>query len=336
LQRIALQAAAPILRGAVVIMEVSSGEILAMVSRPDFDQTHVAAFLDDPDSPLFNRATAAYNVGSCFKLAVAAAALQNGFFPAYSYVCPGYYQLGEQRYACHQLAGHWQLSMTGAMEQSCNPYFINLGQQLGAKKLLDMAEALGFGTPTVLCDGVVSAAGSLPADPGDVSSGELANLSFGQGTLTATPVQLAQMTAIIAGGGGFVTPTLYKGVTHDGRCLPVPEAVNPRQVLSPRTAATLRGMMIGVVERGSGKRARPMLGGGGGKTSSAQTGTVKNGAEVVHGWFSGFYPAEQPRYTITVLEEGGGSGAARPAAVFAKICNEICLRENYNLCRSVK
>ncbi|MEG1205294.1 MAG: penicillin-binding transpeptidase domain-containing protein [Angelakisella sp.] len=335
IQRIAEAAAEPLVRGAVVVMDVKSGEILAMVSRPDFDPYNVGAALKDSNSPLFNRALAAYNLGSIFKLTVAAAALEQGFTPAYTYVCPGYYQLGEQRYHCHQRAGHWELAMERALEQSCNPYFINLGQQLGAKRICTMAAKMGFGEPAKLAEGIASVGGNLPAAE-DVSLGELANLSFGQGSLMATPVQVAHMTAIIGGGGSCPPPSLYRGTTVDGSVVTTQDAPSAPRVISENTAKTLQQLMVQVVEKGSGRRAQSGYGGAGGKTSSAQTGSFKNGIEVVHGWFTGFYPAEEPQYAITVLEEGGGDGGQLPAEIFAQICRETALQNDPFLRRMTK
>lgn len=335
IQRIAQDAAKEMRRGAVVVMDVETGELMAMVSLPDYDPLNVAAALDRYDSPLFNRATAAYNVGSTFKLVVAAAALEQGYTTDYTYVCPGYYQLDEQRYYCHQRSGHWELAMERAIGQSCNPYFINLGQRLGAVRLLEMARAMGFGEGMQLADGVTAAAGTLPDDPNRVTLGELSNLSFGQGTLTATPVQVTQMTAIIAGGGGYLRPTLYRGITTDGITIDAEEAEEKHQVISAGTAATLREMMIFAVENGSGKNAKPAYCSAGGKTGSAQTGMYEGDTEIVHGWFTGFYPEQNPRYAITVLEEAGGNGGEAPANVFRNICNGLALQSDYYLKRRV-
>lgn len=331
MQAAAEDAASVMERGAVVVMEISSGDIVAMVSVPDFDPDNVAASLGANDSPLFNRATAAYSVGSTFKLVLGATALDAGYSTDYSYICPGYYQLGEQRYYCHNREGHWQLSMERAVGQSCNPYFVSLGQQLGARRLLETASAMGFGSSVKLAEGIVSASGSLPQYPEEVSSGELANLSFGQGTLTATPVQITRMTAIIAGGGLDIQPKLYRGSTTDGLTVIGQPEAPPQRIIKQSTAETLRELMVFVVENGSGKKAEPSYGSAGGKTGSAQTGSYLDGQEIVHGWFTGFYPGEQPKYAITVLEDGGGNGGAAPAEIFARICDQIALIENYNL-----
>lgn len=310
-------------KGAAVVMAVDTGEILAMVSRPAYDLTRIADFLEDPDSPFFNRALGAYDVGSTFKLCVAAAALEQGFSPDYSYQCGGSYQLGEQKYHCHNRYGHGPLDLTGALEHSCNPYFINLGMQLGGQALYNMAYALGFGSPTQLGEGVVSAAGELPG-AGELTGGALANFSFGQGEFTATPVQVARMVAAIANGGESVQPVVYLGKTLDGGAVQRELEQEPkRRVMSRQTAATLREMMIGVVEEGSGANARPDRGGAGGKTATAQTGVFAGEEEVLHGWFAGFYPAEQPEYAVVVLAEGGGEGSGLPARTFKAICNGI-------------
>lgn len=310
-------------KGAAVVMAVDTGEILAMVSRPAYDLTHIADYLDDPDSPFFDRALGAYNVGSAFKLCVAAAALEKGWSTGYTYSCGGFYQLGEQKFHCHNRYGHGPLDMIGALEHSCNPYFINLGMQLGGQAIYNMAYAMGFGAASRLGEGVTAAAGELPP-PGGLVDGALANFSFGQGEFTATPVQLAQMVSIIANGGRSVQPRVYLGRTPDGgTLLPDGEPEPSRQVISARTAAILREMMIGVVENGSGRGARPDRGGAGGKTATAQTGIFQGDEEVLHGWFAGFYPAQDPRYAIVVLAEGGGEGGETPARTFAAVCDGI-------------
>ena len=310
-------------KGAAVVMAVDTGEILAMVSRPAYDLTHIADYLDDPDSPFFNRALGAYNVGSAFKLCVAAAALEKGWSTGYTYSCGGFFQLGEQTFHCHNRYGHGPLDMTGAITHSCNPYFINLGMRLGGQTLYNMAYAMGFGAPSRLGEGVTSAAGELPS-PSGLVDGALANFSFGQGEFTATPVQVAQMIAVIANGGHSVQPRVYLGRTLDGGNLLLDGEPEPsRRVIGPQTAATLRKMMIAVVENGSGSNARPDRGGAGGKTATAQTGIFEGEDELLHGWFAGFYPAENPQYAIVVLAENGGEGSETPARTFAAICDGI-------------
>lgn len=323
IQQVVEEAMDQVPRGACVVMKAGTGEILALVSRPAFDIHNLADALDSPDSPFFNRALGAYSVGSGFKIAVAAAALESGYGPDYSYTCTGSYQLGEQIYHCNRRMGHGTLTMTEAIEQSCNPYFINLGQRLGAQAVYRMAYNLGFGSATRLGEGIFSAAGSLPP-PEEVSRGELANLSFGQGRLTATPVQMAQMLSIVAGGGMWVSPTVVQGTTQDGATLdPVAEQPPQKRVMSQATARRLVEMLVGAVDQGSGRNAKPQVGSAGGKTSTAQTGSYQEDKEIVHAWFCGFFPGEEPQYTVAVFAEGGGEGGVLPAKVFRQISEEI-------------
>ena len=310
--------------GAVVITDIWTGQIKALASCPAFDQNDVATALQAEGSPLVNRALAAYNVGSVFKPVVAAAALEAGFSSDLTFVCPGYVEVEGTVFRCHNLAGHGEIDMTEAVKRSCNVYFIKLAQQLGGEPIRSMAANMGFGNSTTLAEGIVSAGGELTARE-LLQGGELANFAFGQGRLTATPLQLAAATAAIANGGQYHTPQLVLGTTLDGTRLDeVNEPYAWGQVMKPHTADILREMMVQVVEEGSGGKAEPAVGGAGGKTASAQTGRLnKNGEEIVQAWFAGFYPAQSPRWSIVVLCEDGASGGDRAAPVFRQICDSL-------------
>ena len=295
-----------------------------MASAPTFDQNDMASALEAPDGPLLNRALCAYNVGSSFKLAVAAAALEMGVPTDMTYTCPGYIEVEGTVFHCHNLAGHGTIAMPEAVQRSCNVYFIKLARDIGGEAILQTAQRLGFGSGTRLAEGMKGGEGELPA-LAELEGGELANFSFGQGKLTATPLQLASMAAAIANGGELVTPRLVLGTTDDGQTLtnPLPRYA-PNRAISGSTAQTLQKMMVQVVEQGSGGNAKPQRGGAGGKTASAQTGTVDEaGEEIVHAWFVGFYPAAMPRWSVVTLCEGGGSGGNTAAPVFRQICDGI-------------
>lgn len=309
-------------RGAIVVMDVDSGAITASASFPQYDPYHLEEALHAPDSPMLNRALMPYCVGSSFKLAVAAAALESGISPDFSVDCVGGITVRQRIFYCHNRAGHRQTDLQRAIEHSCNPYFIRLGQKVGAEKILGMAKALGFGQETSLAPGITALAGTLPQRSDLSNLYELANFSFGQGKLTATPVQVAAMVSAIANGGRAVVPYLVEGSTQDGRTVEPIVRTAPVQVFSERTASILKNGMIGVVEEGSATMAKPKSGGAGGKTASAQTGSYdEQGEEIVHAWFAGFFPAQSPRYAVVVLIEGGEYGGSVASPLFRQIAD---------------
>lgn len=307
-------------QGAIVVMDVQTGAITASASFPQYDPYHLEAALEDAGQPLINRALLPYCVGSSFKLSVAAAALEEGISSSFLVDCVGGTTVAGRIFYCHNRAGHRETDLKRAIEQSCNPYFIKLGQETGAEQLLGMAKALGFGQETQLADGVIAQAGNLPT-LGELSSPhELANFSFGQGKLTATPVQIAAMVSAVANGGMAVTPHLVMGTTEDGQTVQEKESPAPVRVFSQQTAAFLQKAMIGVVEEGSAPLAQPKQGGAGGKTASAQTGLYdEEGEEIVHAWFAGFFPAQNPQYAAVILIEGGEYGGQVASPLFAQL-----------------
>ncbi|MEG2083470.1 MAG: penicillin-binding transpeptidase domain-containing protein, partial [Oscillospiraceae bacterium] len=149
-QIVETQAETLIKRGAVVVVDCATSEIRAIASIPDFDPDNVAAYLSQEDSPLFNRALAAYNVGSIYKPVIAAAALSCGIDESFSYECVGRIEVDGQVYTCNDGAAHGTVDMHGAIVKSCNTYFIALGQRAGAAAIFNTASAMGLGKPVSL------------------------------------------------------------------------------------------------------------------------------------------------------------------------------------------
>lgn len=316
-------------KGAVVVMEVHSGDIKAAVSLPQFTPNNLEDDLDNPDSPFLNRTMCAYSVGSVFKPLVAAAALTQGESESRLYECKGYAQVGDRIYYCHRHVGHGVLNMRQAIEQSCNPYFIDLVQDTGCQQILSLAAAVGFGVPEELAPGYETAAGTLPSTESLKSRGEQANFAFGQGELTATPIQLAQLYCTIANGGLQVRPRLVASFTEDGQSvygnLPISGG---ERILDEAVAGQVASFLAGVVAEGTGASAQPAHYHAAGKTGSAQTGQMAAGPdgqeeEIIHAWFAGFYPVEHPQYAIVVLGEGLESGGDYAAPVFREIADRL-------------
>ena len=314
-------------RAAAVALEIGSGAIRACVSRPAFDANDVAASLNDEDAPFVNRAFSAFAVGSVFKPVLAAAALTHGQ-GNFTWTCTGSVTVGGVTFHCPKSKGHGELKLDGALAHSCNTYFIALGQQLGKAAVTETAAQLGFGAAAPLAADWFPAAGTLPDAATLDSPAALANLSFGQGTLTATPLQLCAMTATLAQGGVRIEPYLIAGTrAQDGAVTPAAQPT-ARTVLSADAAATICAALRQVVTDGSGRRAQSATVAIAGKTATAQTGRTRAGEEIYNAWFTGFFPAEAPRYAVTVLVEDGGEGAVSCAPLVKEIAERITALEN--------
>ena len=330
IQAIAERASKKIDKGAVIVMDPYTGDIIASVSRPVFNPNDPASSINDDRAPFINRAVRAYSVGSTFKMLVAAAALEQGKGIDRSFDCYGQTEVGDQVFRCHNINGHGHIEMQEALERSCNPYFISLAQELGGNTLAYKASQLGFASAAELAPGLRCAPGTLPTKNELAAPAAVANLGFGQGVLTATPVQIAVMMSSIVNGGGAVTPRLVAGSTTDGAKFASSTAVYaPNQVWLESAAEEVKRMLISVVENGSAKNAMPETGGAGGKTASAQSGQFENGKEIIHAWFAGFYPAQKPQYVIVVLVEGGDSGADIACPVFREISDGIAVYKGF-------
>ncbi|MBQ8210305.1 MAG: penicillin-binding protein 2 [Clostridia bacterium] len=310
--------------GAVVVLDAATGEILALASSPEFDREDMSASLADENSPFLNRALSSYAVGSVFKPVVAAAALEQGISEDLIFTCDGYVTVNGIRFNCHKKDGHGTVSMTEAMAVSCNSYFIQLGQLVGAENILHTASQLGFGSKITLADSIVSVAGILP-DIADIdSSASLANLSFGQGTLLATPLQIGAVYCAFVNGGYYREPYILKEITDEnGEIQAYYESETNNKVLTDSVCKKIRSMLEETVASGSGKLAAPMENEAAGKTATAETGWTENGREIVHTWFAGYYPADEPQYVIVVFKEDGVSSSTECAPIFRDIVDNI-------------
>ncbi|SCI04265.1 Penicillin-binding protein 2 [uncultured Ruminococcus sp.] len=325
IQKICEEAGQSLKKGAVVVMDCKTGELRAVCSFPTYSPYRLSEAMQDPDSPMINRAFTPLSVGSTFKIAVAATALEEGINPSFSYECKGGYQLGDVVMHCHNRAGHGKFSMQEAIVNSCNPYFINLGMHLDREHLLRVSKDLSFGKGYELAPGLSTQAGILPKT---LSDGELANLSFGQGNLLGTPVQLAQMLSAVANGGITPSPSLVEGiVTEKGEWVEQKELPSGIRSMQLQTAKQLQEFLIDCVEQ-EGQNARSPYTTSGGKTATAQTGVYADGDELVNGWFVGFTPAEDPEYVIAVIAEDAESGNKSASPVFSEIAGKIALLHN--------
>ncbi len=313
-----------ITKGAAVVLDPSNGEILALASFPGFSANRLSEYLERQDAPLFNRALAAYNCGSVFKTVSTITALESGVPSTQTFTCAGAVTVGKNRIKCHQVLGHGLQDMMSGFTDSCNAYYIQLMQLTGGTPLYRTACALGFDRPIVLAEDYITARATLPSENTFLMNTALANLSFGQGELLATPIHIAQMTACVVNAGKAFRPNLYKGSVDTVGNLTLAKTDPPVQVCSATTANQVKAMMRQVVENGTGKAAKPTIGGAGGKTGTAQTGWVgEDGETIVQNWFTGFYPFEEPQYVITLLAEDSKRTGEATAPVFAELCDAL-------------
>lgn len=314
------------IEGAVVVLDVDSGEVLAMTSRPDYVQGNVEEYLDGQKGELLNKAFQQYNLGSIFKTVVAAAVLEDDLVNPFETInCPGYIQVGELLINCSSLdaGGHGDLNIYQAYAKSCNTFFIEMGQRVGGERIIQMARAFGLGSITGL-NPLEEQAGILPSG-NKIHKSDVCNISIGQGDILVTPLQVAVMTNIIANNGIYKKPCVVKGlIDHSGGRTVLTTAEKPERVVSPFVAMEIRKMMEMAVDEGTGGMAAlPVLGGSAGKTGSAQTGQKIDGQNVVHAWFTGFTPKLYPKYVITVMAENGRSGGSVAAPIFKDIAQRI-------------
>ena len=328
-------------RGALVLLNADTGEILAVVSTPRMDislitpewkSNYYAKLLQDPGLPMFDRAVSgSYMPGSIVKPLAALAALKNGVTPDRIIECDGRSIIQGARISCANRYGHGKLNMLEAIERSCNDYFIEIGLELGAEKLAAMYADGGIGEPTGLETG--GTRGMNPAKRIKSSrykwrKYDTANISIGQGMILLSPLQAARFTAALANGGKLMKLTLLKEVCDDqGKVLfhNTPQ-VEKEWVLPENALDIVRQGMYQVVNSnyGSGKSAKSGLLKIYGKTGTAEVDT-RNG-RINNTWFTCFTEKNNTRYALTILVEEGKSGG-RNCAPLAKQFLETYLKD---------
>jgi penicillin-binding protein A len=324
-------------KGAVVMLDPRTGEILALASTPVYDASTIAdpatsqkafeALQKDPDQPLLPRATLGrYVPGSVFKIVTAVAGLGSGAItPATTYkeqppaeknglLVEGFrVQDGH-----HPETGSTPLDFVAATEVSCNIYFALTGLKTGGADLVAYAGRMGFGAalpfdlPTAVSQ-VTNGKGSQPG--GFVDDVELANASYGQAETFVTPLQMALVAATVANDGELMQPRLVTSLTGKRSGT---RTIGPRsmgRVISADAARAINAAMVKAVEGPLGRRftsgAKVP-----GVTTAGKSGTAElGGTGEPHSWFIGFAPANDPQVVIAVLVEQAGRGAEVAAPI---------------------
>jgi penicillin-binding protein 2 len=336
-------------RGAIVVMDVRNGDILALASSPTFDPNcFIKGFprgewdrmQDGELQPQINRATyGAYQPGSIFKITVGLAALENGLDPEAIYtVAPHPSEAGKGAYALGRrlikdTAPPGPYNFRRAFAKSSNSYFIWCGLDAGVDRIAAMARKFHLGEPCgvqTLQDG----RGLFPSERrlrSGWSSGDTANLCIGQAQIAVTPLQMAVMTSAIANGGTVFWPRLVQRIDPQDPFSSEPvqriEAgrVRDRLGVSPRSMAVIHDAMLADTEDADGTGRAAALPGFriGGKTGTAQVGDEKNRVVNHITWFVSYGPWENPRYAVVVMVEGGSSGGGTCAPLAHDIYEAI-------------
>ncbi len=327
------------MRGAVVALDVADGGVVALYSAPSYDANLLVGSVDpvdwnmlnsDPNLPLYNRAVQGlYAPASTFKLATAAVGLELGVVTPDQYMvepCRGAFRYGRGVFRCHDRGGHGYLDMAGALAESCDIYFYQLGLLIGLQRFMDDVGKLGFRSQCGI-DLPREAEGSFPAElawwerhfgyrPGE---GEVISLSIGQGPNSQTPLKMAQFYLAVARGGAAPAPRLAQGETPPvGLVLDIEEA-------------TIRALWSGLQS--------VMEPGGTGHLSSLEawdlwgkSGTGENETGIDHAWFAGFGGpiGGDPEIVVVALVEQGESGSGTAAPVMAKTI-DYYLRRKYDM-----
>jgi peptidoglycan glycosyltransferase len=309
-------------KGAVVAIDPRTGAVLAMVSYPRYNPNELEEqwqeLVSDEGRPLLNRATQGlYPPGSVFKIIVAAAALDagvvdlgtvfedTGTFMAGGYIVSNY---GGQVFGQHDF--------TAAFARSVNTTFAKLGVAMGARTMADYARAFGFGHEPPWDLG---GAESRFPDSDDMDVAHVAQASFGQGEVLASPLEIALTTAAVANDGKIMKPYIV-GAVVDGLGSEDPKVLRKAgpavwlEPISSQTAATLTALMIEVVKSGTGTGAALK-----GVQVAGKTGTAEVAEAETHAWFAGFAPAEDPRVVVAVLVENAGTGGGVAAPIARKV-----------------
>ena len=334
--------------GAIVVLEVDTGRVLAMASSPSLDTNlfdpnnrnsgeQLNDLLNDGEQRLLNRVTqGTYPPGSTFKIVDMAAALESDLYtPDTTYYCDLYFEeLEGERFedwrVAKELDAAGTLTLTQGLITSCNPWFYHLGldlfRQKGATYLSDMARGFGLGSATGI-DQVAEDVGQI-VDPS--TDGDAVQQGIGQGDMLATPLQIARFTAAIANGGTLYRPQLIDRITSSAGVDVYnlsPDATGTLPI-TEETLAAIQEAMRGVISARNGTAREalvdfsvPVYG---------KTGTAQNPMGDAHAWFTGYTDQDRedlPDIAVTVLIENGGEGSEVAAPIFRRVLETYYLGE---------
>ena len=314
LQKVAFDALG-VYKGAIVVIEPSSGRVLAMVSKPDFDPNTVSdewekISTDDVNAPLLNRTVQGlYPPGSTFKLVTLLEYIRQNKdnYSDYLYNCAGHMKYKDVEVECFHGTSHGKVNLIESFAKSCNCSFANIGTLLVVRDFVTSCDELLFNSPLPLDYSYSKSSFKLNSNS---DSEELLHTAIGQGNTLVTPMHIALITCAVANRGILMTPyEIDKKTNYQGTLV---EQYSPKtygRLISEEEAATLTAFMSEVVKSGTGKKLSEGSYSVAGKTGSAEYGSVKGES---HAWFTGFAGKDgldRPDIAVTIIMEGAGSGS---------------------------
>ncbi|MEG0021189.1 MAG: penicillin-binding transpeptidase domain-containing protein, partial [Oscillospiraceae bacterium] len=308
------------------VMESKTGKIKAMVSTPFYNANDITKSLTQDNSPLVNKALQGYEPGSVIKTLWASVLLENGYDPHKEYECVGYIDVNGHTYHCANNLAHGKVDMERALVVSCNCYFVNSYIKDKAFKYNQVGDMLNFGKSIELAENYCTTKGYFPSLEEIKNLGQLSSVSFGQGKFLLTPIHIASYINIFANDGKYIFPQIAQGIYRESNKELVTNLYNLKQVqiFDVQTASMVKNMLRSVVEEGAKGNAKPSYLSGGGKTGTAQTGKMnKDGTEIFTAWFCGFYPFDNPQYTICIEMYNGKESTRTAAPIFKRICDSL-------------
>jgi penicillin-binding protein 2 len=328
--------------GAIVALDPTNGDVLAMASRPAFDPNILSRELtpkqwmeivQDEGRPLNNRASQGqYPPGSTFKVPMAVAALESHTMsPSSTVHCNGGYQFGKRLYHDWKAGGHGSMDLHAALVHSCDVYFYTVGQRMGIDVMAEYGRDFGLGKGTGI-ELPSERQGIMPSTEWKQKArheawlpGETISAAIGQGYVTVTPLQMASMIGTVANDGVSYRPRLVQAIMDrvTGNLQELPAVPRGKVNAKPETFRLVKEALADVVKVGTATKAKSSIVSIAGKTGTAQTSALRTGPEKDipkkfrdHAWFVAFAPVESPKIAVAVLGEhlGHGGSAAAPLA----------------------
>lgn len=324
LQEVAFQSLG-VYKGAIIVSEPSTGKILAMVSKPDYNPNEIDDIWDelinDKDSTvLLNRVTQGlYPPGSTFKIVTALEYIRENpdTYSQYTYQCNGKYTYGQDTINCYHGTVHGYEDFTKSFAKSCNASFANIGMQLDRTRFNDTLTDLLFNQELPVSFAYNKSKLTVSEETSD---SDIIQASIGQGTTQITPLHLNMITCAIANKGMLMKPYMVDYVkNNEGNIIKQFSPDSFKKLMSEEEAAALTELMKEVVNTGTGTKLSGLSYTAAGKTGSAEYSNVKTES---HAWFTGFAPAEEPEVCVTIIIEGAGSGGDYAVPIARRLFNE--------------